>query len=130
MMNTCAGRDDIDDGIHCTNFVKVDLVDRDVVNLCFGVAEALEGSNSCQLDGLVQRRVLDNVSDDGQRTTMKVALWLRVAVRLVDVVLIVAVWNAGLVQMLCFLLLPVGKLGIGRPLDGVVSFMLVGVSWA
>jgi hypothetical protein len=76
------------------------------------------------------RRVLDNVSDDGQRTTMKVALWLRVAVRLVDVVLIVAVWNAGLVQMLCFLLLPVGKLGIGRLLDGVVSFMLVGVSRA
>jgi hypothetical protein len=49
----CAGSDDIDDGVHSADFVKMDLVDRNVVNLGLGVAKELECSDGSSLDWLI-----------------------------------------------------------------------------
>ena len=52
MVNTCAGGDDIDDRVHCADFMKMNLVDRDIMNLGLGVAEQLEHTDGSPLDRL------------------------------------------------------------------------------
>ena len=69
-MNSCAGSDDIYDGIDCADFVKVNLADRGVVNLRLCVAEKLEGADRSPLHRLIERGILNEVSDDTQRTTV------------------------------------------------------------
>lgn len=100
MMNAGGRGDDVDDGVYRTDFVEVDLVDRNVVNLRFGVAEQIEGAERGELDGLCQRGGLDEGADGAERAAVYVGMLLFVLMR-VPVIMFVIVRMVVLVLGLC-----------------------------
>ena len=90
--NAGRGRDDIDDGIDRADLMKVDLVDRDVVDLRLGGAKQLKSANSKRLDRGAQGSGLDQPTNDSKRAAM--AMLMLVAL------LLVRMRMAGLVQVL------------------------------
>src|SRR6185369_3584373 len=64
--DACA--DNVYNRIHRADFVKVNLLDGNVVNLRFGFTDALEDSLSALLDRGVERRGFNQALDLAQRT--------------------------------------------------------------
>jgi hypothetical protein len=71
-MDTGARAYDIDDGIHCSYFVEVNLLDVDIMNLCLASAEQFEGVNRSLLDGIGQLRGFNQFADGRERAPMGV----------------------------------------------------------
>lgn len=71
MVDPSAGGDDIDDGIDRTDFVKVDLLDWNIVNLCFRLAEQLKGAYRKRLYLAVERRGLNEIANLRQGSAMR-----------------------------------------------------------
>ena len=126
-MNTRAGGDDINDRIHGSHFVKVNLFDRHVMNLCLRMAQEFESADGSSLNFLVQQRALDEIPNDPQGTTVPMIDRPREALRLVYSILAVAVWNARLMHVLGLRLCVVGSLSL---LGGVMVFLRLSASVA
>ena len=57
--------DDVDDGVNCAYFVEVDLVDGNLVDICFGVAQASEYRRGTVGNAGRQIRDIDDPKDFG-----------------------------------------------------------------
>jgi hypothetical protein len=80
MMDAGGGGDDVNDGIDRADFVEVNLVDGDVVDLRFGVAEELKGADGEELDGLCERCGLNESANRGEGTAMHMGMVMLVIV--------------------------------------------------
>ena len=107
MMNACAGGDDVHDCVDCANLVEVDVVDWDIVNLRFRVAEQFKDMDGSLLDRRGQRSCLDQRADLGKRTPVRMTVVVVFIVRVV-----VAVGVADLVFVLRLGLLRVRPLNL------------------
>jgi hypothetical protein len=63
MLRSCGGGDDIDDRIGRADFVEVDALRRDAVDLAFGGGEAREDIERAVLDRLFERALMQQAAD-------------------------------------------------------------------
>lgn len=100
MLDTGAGRDDVDDRVHGANLVEMDVLDRDVVDFGFGVTQQIEGANGALLDGCGKSGGLDQIANLRQRA----AVYMRSVGRMLVRVFVVC-FVCMLVAVLSFLVL-------------------------
>ena len=78
MMNARARRDDVDDGIHRADLVKVDLIDRHVVDLRFGRRRAVRRRGSpVRFTGSSSGAAWMSVANRGERAAMRMFMRCR-----------------------------------------------------
>ena len=71
-MTTDSSADNVDDCIHCADFMEMDRLDRHIVDRGFGFTEQFEGPNRGFASCLGKVRFADDLADGGERTAVAV----------------------------------------------------------
>jgi hypothetical protein len=66
LLESDAGTDDVDDGIHRTDLVEMDLIGWNTVDTTFGVGDALKDGDGLGLDPIGKGAGVDQAADVGK----------------------------------------------------------------